>query len=96
MCYVCRYPRTQPVLLDVDERPDLMAELMKDHDLVISLLPWELHPEVAKKCIETKTDMVTASYLTPTLQALDKAAQEANITVVNEVTSKGPLPFQAF
>merc|ERR1712029_1324953 len=36
-------------------------------------------------CIANKTDMVTASYCTEQMQALDKSAKEAGITVVNEV-----------
>ena len=30
-----KYPRTEPVLLNVEERPDKMTELIADHDLVI-------------------------------------------------------------
>lgn len=71
--------------MDVNERPDQLDTLVKNHDVVVSLLPWELHSEVAKKCIANKKDMVTASYCTPPMQALDKAAKEAEITVVNEV-----------
>ena len=53
--------------------------------MVVSLLPWQLHPSVARKCIELGKDMVTASYCTPPMQELDAAAKEAEITVMNEV-----------
>ena len=37
-----------------------------------SLLPWPMHPKVAKDCIAHKTDMVTASYCTDAMRALHK------------------------
>ena len=80
-----RFERTEPVLLDVQESPDHLDDLIKSHNVVISLLPWTLHPTVAKKCIANKTDMVTASYCTPAMQDLHNDALEAGITVVNEV-----------
>merc|ERR1711971_1198653 len=80
-----RYERTEPVLLDVSESPERLDDLIKSHNVVISLLPWTLHPVVAKKCIANKTDMVTASYCTPAMQDLHKGALEAGITIVNEV-----------
>jgi len=80
-----RFERTEPVLLDVQESPERLDDLIKSHNVVISLLPWTLHPTVAKKCIAHKTDMVTASYCTPGMQDLHNDALEAGITVVNEV-----------
>jgi len=41
-----RFERTEPVLLNVQERPDLLDDLIANHDVVVSLLPWQLHPEV--------------------------------------------------
>lgn len=73
------------VLLDVVERPDLLGDLVKQADVVVSLLPYALHPEIAKECIKQKTNMVTASYLSPGMKELHDAAVDAGITVVNEV-----------
>jgi alpha-aminoadipic semialdehyde synthase len=42
-------------------------------------------PQIAAKCIAAKTDMVTASYLTDPMKALHESAEQAGITVVNEV-----------
>jgi len=79
-----KHERTEPVLLDVVERPDLLDDLMKSHDVVVSLLPWTLHPVVAKRAIANKINMVTASYLSPALKDMHNEAVEAGITVVNE------------
>ena len=43
------HERTEPVLLDVNERPDLLDDLIKSHNVVVSLLPWQLHPSIANR-----------------------------------------------
>lgn len=40
---------------------------------------------IARMCIKHKTNMITASYLSPEMKALHKAAEDAGITIVNEV-----------
>merc|ERR1719443_1211167 len=78
------HERTEPVLLDLNERPDLLDDLIRSHNVVVSLLPWQLHPSIAARCIANKTNMVTASYLSPGLQAQHGDAVDAGVTVVNE------------
>ncbi|XP_065349918.1 alpha-aminoadipic semialdehyde synthase, mitochondrial [Cloeon dipterum] len=75
----------EPVLLDVVERPDMLDDLVKSADLVISLLPYGLHPKVAQSCIDSGTHMVTASYCSPQLQELHDRAVEKGVTIVHEV-----------
>ena len=58
MQFYFRFPRTEPILLDVNESPDHLDDLIKSHNIVVSLLPWTMHPVVAKRCIANKTDMV--------------------------------------
>ena len=43
------HERTEPVLLDVNERPDLLDDLIRSHNVVVSLLPWQLHPSIAAR-----------------------------------------------
>ncbi|EYC41724.1 hypothetical protein Y032_0558g3408 [Ancylostoma ceylanicum] len=73
-----------PLVVDVAREHDVLDQLVRDHDQVVSLLPYVFHPMVAKLCIKNKTNMVTSSYVSPELQALDKAAQDAGITIMNE------------
>ncbi|XP_071549344.1 alpha-aminoadipic semialdehyde synthase, mitochondrial isoform X2 [Panulirus ornatus] len=80
-----KHTNVESVLLDVVERPDLLEDLVEDADVVVSLLPYSLHHEVARHCIKQKTNMVTASYCTPNMRELHEAAVDAGITVVNEV-----------
>lgn len=80
-----RFPRTEPVLLNVQERPDTLKELIDKVDVVISLLPYALHPMVAEHCIAGKTNMVTASYLSEPMKQLHQKAVDAGVSIVNEV-----------
>lgn len=54
-------------------------------DVVISMLPAHMHIEVAKDCIVYKKHMVTASYISAEMQALDAVAKENNIVLMNEI-----------
>ncbi len=62
-----------------------MEKFVKVSDLVVSLLPATMHVKVAKKCIEFKTDMVTTSYISPEMRALDQQAKDAGIIILNEI-----------
>ncbi len=70
-----------PLLADDTEK---LAELVREHDLSISLLPAPLHPVVAELCIRHKKHMVTTSYVSPKMHSLDHAARDAGIMLLNE------------
>ncbi|XP_015791129.1 alpha-aminoadipic semialdehyde synthase, mitochondrial [Tetranychus urticae] len=73
------------VVLDIVKRSDTLAELINQSELVVSLLPYSLHPLVAKQCIESGKNMVTASYVSPEMESLHEHAKKAGITIMNEV-----------
>lgn len=54
-------------------------------DLVVSMLPARFHVEVAKDCIELKTNLITPSYVSNEMKALDAEAKEAGIVIMNEI-----------
>ena len=54
-------------------------------DVVISMLPAHMHIGVAKDCVTYKKHMVTASYISAEMQALDAVAKENNIVLMNEI-----------
>uniref|UniRef100_A0A8D0MQ58 Alpha-aminoadipic semialdehyde synthase, mitochondrial n=1 Tax=Sus scrofa TaxID=9823 RepID=A0A8D0MQ58_PIG len=74
-----------PVSLDVGKQEEKLGSLVATQDLVISLLPYVLHPLVAKACIASKVNMITASYITPALKELEKSVEDAGITVIGEL-----------
>lgn len=65
-----RYHGVNSTYLNVTENPSLLTNLLAESDVVISLLPYALHGFVAEHCIETKTHMVTASYVTDHVRSL--------------------------
>ncbi|NXO63284.1 AASS protein, partial [Phainopepla nitens] len=80
-----KYRNVTPVHMDVLKHEEKLSSLVKNHDLVISLLPYSAHPFVAKKCIDNKVNLVTASYLTPAMKELQESVEAAGITVISEM-----------
>ncbi|OFX75428.1 MAG: hypothetical protein A2X12_05775 [Bacteroidetes bacterium GWE2_29_8] len=62
-----------------------LDNLIKENDIVASLLPYVYHTLVAKYCIKHKKNMITASYVKPEMEALDSQAREAGIVILNEL-----------
>jgi saccharopine dehydrogenase-like NADP-dependent oxidoreductase len=67
--------------LDKNER----CEEIEQADLVISMLPARYHVEVAKDCINLKTNLITPSYISPEMRELDAHAKAAGIVIMNEI-----------
>lgn len=74
----------QAVAWTVDQA-DLLRQLVAEHDLAVSLLPAPNHPAVARVCIDAGKHMVTTSYVSPEMRALDDEAKAAGVTVLNEI-----------
>lgn len=62
-----------------------LSDLVKQHDLIVSMLPYTYHLKVADQCLAHKKHLVTTSYVKPEMQAFDSAAKEANIIFLNEI-----------
>lgn len=62
-----------------------LDNLIKNHDLTVSLLPYTYHVIVAEKCIQFKKNMVTTSYVSEEMKALNEQAKAANILILNEI-----------
>ena len=61
------------------------TDAIKNADIVISMLPARFHIEVAKDCIVFKKNMVTASYITPEMKALDDEVKKQGLVFMNEI-----------
>lgn len=69
---------------------DVLDEKMRSReisasDIVISMLPARFHQYVANDCLEYGIDMVTASYVSPEVRAMDSEAKAKNIIMLNEI-----------
>lgn len=54
-------------------------------DLVISMLPARFHVEVARDCIDLKTDLITPSYISSEMRSLHKEALNKGVLIMNEI-----------
>jgi saccharopine dehydrogenase (NADP+, L-glutamate forming) len=78
------HPRGKALQWVVKEE-DKLRKLVSDSDITISLLPYIYHILVANICIDLKKHLVTTSYVSDEMQALDSKAEEAGIIILNEI-----------
>jgi saccharopine dehydrogenase-like NADP-dependent oxidoreductase len=58
---------------------------VKASNIVVSMLPASMHIDVAKDCIAYGKHLVTASYVSNEMQALDAQAKEKGLVFMNEI-----------
>lgn len=73
-----------PARLDASDDAERRA-LIAAHDLCISLLPPHLHLAAARDCIHAGRHLLTASYVSPDMQALDAEARARGVMLMNEM-----------
>ncbi len=78
------HPNGEAFFFNADD-PVRTAVEISSADLVISMLPNRFHHQVAVECIRYAKNMVTASYVSPEIELLDKNAREKGVLLMNEV-----------
>jgi len=78
------HKNAKAITLDIFNKSERESEIKKT-DIVISMLPARFHTEVAKDCITFRKHMVTASYVSEEMKALDDAAKEKGLIFMNEI-----------
>lgn len=63
----------------------LLTSMVRESDLIVSLLPAAHHVMVADACIQEKKPMVTTSYVSPAMKSLNGKAKNAGILILNEI-----------
>jgi saccharopine dehydrogenase-like NADP-dependent oxidoreductase len=74
-----------PMAYDITVEPEKLEAIIADHDVAVSLLPWQFHPQVAKACLNQGKHMVTTSYVKDEMMALDAEAREKGVILFNEL-----------
>ncbi len=77
------YENGKAVEFDINDQ-EMLDELVSQHDVAVSLLPYVFHEKVARSCIRNGKQMVTTSYVSDEIQALDDEAKEAGILIMME------------
>lgn len=76
--------RCKAIELDVFN-PESREVAIKDADIVISMLPARFHIEAARDCIKFNKNLVTASYVSKEMKALDGEVREKGLIFMNEI-----------
>ena len=78
------HPRGVAVQLRLEDSSAL-EELVRSADVVVSLVPYVYHVKVVELAIRHKVHVVTTSYVSPEMQALDEKARAAGVLILNEM-----------
>jgi len=70
--------------LDIFKEQD-RKNAIENSNIVVSMLPARFHIEVAKDCLALGKHMVTASYVSKEMQALDEEAKSKKLVFLNEI-----------
>lgn len=77
------HPNGEAFSFDIYNEQQRLLEV-EQAAIVISMLPARMHHLVAESCVAVGRNMVTASYLSPAIKALDNAARSKGIVLMNE------------
>jgi saccharopine dehydrogenase-like NADP-dependent oxidoreductase len=78
------HPRASVFQFDIFDDA-LLKTTVGGADVVISFLPAAFHPKVAAACLEARVHMVTASYVSKEIKAMDEEIRAAGLLFLNEL-----------
>lgn len=78
------YKNGKALPIDVNDKATL-ENLIKGHDIIVSLLPWIFHVQVAELCIKNNKPMATTSYVSEGMRKLDAEARSKGLLLLNEM-----------
>lgn len=81
---VGKSPNSRAIWLDAS-KPNDRRDIISRHDVVVSLLPPQMHLEVAQDCITLGKHMVTASYVSKQVFRLGDEARQRALVFMNEL-----------
>lgn len=76
-------PRCKASLLNIFDKEN-REKAIEQADIVISMLPARFHMEVARDCIKFNKNLVTASYVSKEMKALDPEVKGKGLIFMNE------------
>ncbi|MGD8305497.1 MAG: saccharopine dehydrogenase C-terminal domain-containing protein [Ignavibacteria bacterium] len=78
------HPNTKAIELNVNDSVHVTREIAKA-DIVVSLVPPELHIHLVKYCMVNKKHFVTASYVSEDMRKVHGEASKSNLIFLNEM-----------
>ena len=74
----------QAAVIDITDSKQ-REPLVKQADLIVSLMPPQLHIHLANDCLKHKKNLITSSYISPEMRAMDKEVKEAGLMFMCEM-----------
>ena len=81
---ISNHSKAKAIYFDVSDTR-MREQYISESDLVISMLPANLHGQVAKDCLRLCKHLATASYVSPEMQNLNEEAKSSGLIFFNEV-----------
>ena len=78
-------PRGRALPFDITTGESALPDMVGQADLVVSLLPYIHHVQVAQQCVRRGRHLVTTSYVSEAMRALDEEAKRAGVMLLNEI-----------
>ncbi|MEZ4809532.1 MAG: saccharopine dehydrogenase family protein [Allomuricauda sp.] len=78
------HPNCSVIALDIFNDED-RKKAIADASIVVSMLPPKLHIKIAEDCLHFKKHLVTASYISPEIEALDTEVKKNGLVFMNEI-----------
>jgi len=79
-----KHPFGEAAVIDITKKTEREA-LVKRADLVLSLMPPHLHILLAKDCLKHKKNLITSSYISDEMKAMDAEVKEAGLMFMCEM-----------
>lgn len=78
------HPKGEAAVIDITDE-QARQHLVKNADIVLSLMPPHLHYLLAKDCLKFKKNLITSSYVSDEIRALDEEAKKAGVSFMCEM-----------
>jgi saccharopine dehydrogenase-like NADP-dependent oxidoreductase len=78
------FPHITPAFLNASD-PISTAQLIEKQDIVVSLLPPSMQSSIAQICLDLGKHFLTASYITPEIEAMHEKVKSKNLLFISEL-----------
>jgi saccharopine dehydrogenase-like NADP-dependent oxidoreductase len=76
-------PQTKAMAFSIADEANSL-QIISQADVVVSLLPATLHPQVARLCLQAQKHLLTASYVSHEMKNFDNEAKQKGLLFLNE------------
>ena len=78
------FSQARAIQFDINNETQRQTEI-EEANVVVSMLPASMHTQVMQDCLKYKKHMVTASYVSKEMQAVNKEAKKVGVLLLNEM-----------